>query len=82
MFAANMGNLCAFFAFLGILSMFNSRSAVSCILVLSIYVAFNLFLVFVSNLHGLSIHKQYVVVPLSTIASVASAFFSGVCIVV
>ena len=77
-----MGNLCAFLAFLGILSMSNSHSAVACILVPSGCVYFNTFIVCISNLHGLSIHKQYMVVPLSTIASVASVIFSGVCIVV
>ena len=77
-----MGNLCAFLAFWGIFYMSNSYSAVACILVPSGCVAFNPFLVCISNLYGLSIHKQCVVVPLSTIASMASSFFSGVCIVV
>ena len=82
LFPANMGNLCAFLEFWVIFSMSNSHSSVACILVPSGCVAFNTFLVCIFNLHGLSIHKKYVVVPLSTIASVASAVFSGVCIVV
>ena len=82
MFPANMGNLCAFLALLGILSISNSHSAVACILVPSGCVDFNPFLVCVSNLHGLFIHNQWVVVPLSIITSVASAVRSRVCIVV
>ena len=77
-----MGNLCAFLAFLGILFMSNSHSAVACILVPSDFVAYNQFLVCISNLHVLSIHIQCVVVLLSTIASVASTVFIRVCILV
>ena len=44
MFPANMGNLCAFLALLGILSISNSHSAVACILVPSGCVDFNPFL--------------------------------------
>ena len=77
-----MVNLCAFLAFWGILSMSNAHSAVVCILVPSGCVAFNPFIACISSLHGLSIHKQCVVVPISTIASVAYAIFSGVYIVV
>ena len=77
-----MGNLCAFLAFLGILSMSNSHSAVACILVPSGCVAFNQFSVCISNLHGLYIHKQCVVFPLLKTTYVASAVFSAVCIVV
>ena len=81
-FPANMVNLCDFLVFWGIFSMSNSHSDVAFILVPSGCVAFNPFIVCVSNVHGLSVHKQCVVVPLSTIASVTSAVFSGVCIVV
>ena len=44
MFPANMGNLCAFLARLGIFYMSNPHSAVACILVPSGCVAFNPFL--------------------------------------
>ena len=81
LFPANMGNLCAFLLVLGIFSMYNSHSAVACILVPSGCVAFNPFLVCIYNLHGLFIHKQCLVVPLSIIASVASGVLSGVWIV-
>ena len=76
-----MGNLCAFLAVLGILYMFNSHSDVACILVPSVCLAFNLFLVCISNLHVIFIHEQCVVVPLSIIAAVASALLCGVWIV-
>ena len=61
--------------------MSNSHSAVACIFVLSSCVAFNQFIVCISNLHGIFIHKLCVVVPLPIIASVHSAVLSGVCIV-
>ena len=61
-------------------SMSNSHSAVACILVSSGYVDFNPFPVCISSLHWLFIHKQCVVVPLSTIASVAPDVLIGVCI--
>ena len=41
---------------------------------------FNPFLVYISNVHGLSIHKKCVVVLLLKIAYVASAVLNGVCI--
>ena len=81
MFPANMGNLCAFLAVLGIFYMSNSHSDIVCILVVSGCVEFNPFLVFISNLHGLFIHTQCVVVLLSVITSVAFAVLSGVFIV-
>ena len=64
LFPNNMGNLCAFLAVLSIFSMPNSNSAVACILVPSGCVDFNPVLVCISNLHGMFIHKQCVVVPL------------------
>ena len=63
--------------FLVIFSMSNSHYDVACILVPSGCVDFNPFIVCISNLHGLFIHKQCVVVLISIIASVASVVLSG-----
>ena len=76
-----MGNLCDLLAVLGIFSMSNSHSDVACLLLLYGCVDFNSFLVCISNLHGIFINKQCVVVPLSIIAYVNSGVLSGVCIV-
>ena len=76
-----MGSLCALLAVWGIFSISNSHSLVAYILVPSGCVAFNPFLVCISNLHGLFIHKKCVVVPISIILSVTSTVLSGVCIV-
>ena len=82
MFPSNIGDVCAFLAFWGMISMSSTYSDVACILIPSVCVAFNPVFICISNLYGLSIHTKCVVLPLLTITYVGFDGFNGVCILV